>query len=137
MAPWSSNMSIPIFTRIAGNPEASGLFYGGRQQYCTSHFKDPLSVAVGANYYTPSGKSIVLITAEYFFGLSAFEYIEAEHDPGEDGYHYGPAEPEDWLSFTTSQKPVLNVGIAFKEQINDQLMVSGGFRTDFCLSRSG
>jgi len=114
-----------------GNPEASGLFYGGRQQYCTSHFKDPVSVAAGANYYTPSGKSIVLLTAEYFFGLSDFEYIEAEPDPGEDGYHYGPAQPEDWLSFTVSQKPVLNVGVAFKQQVNAQLMISGGFRTDF------
>jgi len=38
-----------------GNPEASSLLYGGRQQNCTSHFKDPLSVAAGANYYTSIG----------------------------------------------------------------------------------
>jgi hypothetical protein len=115
----------------AGNPEASSLLYGGRQQNCTSHFKDPLSVAAGVNYYAPSGKSVVLLTAEYFFGLSDFNYIEAGNDPGEDGYHYGPARPEDWLSFTLSQNPVLNVGVAFKEQVNARLMVSGGFRTDF------
>jgi hypothetical protein len=114
-----------------GNTQGSGLFYGGRQQNCTAHFKDPLSVAAGVNYYSPSGKSVVLLTAEYFFGLSDFKYIEAEHDPGEDGYHYGPAEPEDWLSFTTHQNPVFNVGVAFKEQVNARLMVSGGFRTDF------
>ncbi|MCK7497196.1 MAG: hypothetical protein MZW92_44985 [Comamonadaceae bacterium] len=30
-----------------------------------------------------------------------------------------------------SQNPVLNVGVAFKEQVNARLMVSGGFRTDF------
>ena len=87
----------------AGPAGGSSLFCGGRQKYCTSHFKDPLSIAVGANYYTPSGKSIVLITAEYFFGLPSFDYIEAEHDPGEDGYHYGPAKPEDsaFLYYTT------------------------------------
>jgi hypothetical protein len=115
----------------AGNPEASSTYYGGRQKNCVAHFKDPLSVAVGANYYTPSGNAVFLFTAEYFFGLQDFDYIEASHEPGEDGYDYAPGEPEDWLSFIAKQKPVLNVGVAFRQRISGELMFSGGFRTDF------
>ncbi len=117
--------------KVEGSPEVSSLYYAGRQNDCSAHYKDPMSVAAGANYYSPSGKSILLFTAEYFFGLSAFDYIEPNHDPGEEGYHYGPGEPEEWLSFKTSHKPVLNAGIAFKKHVNDDLMLSGGFRTDF------
>jgi hypothetical protein len=115
----------------AGNPESFNTYYGGRQRKCASHFKDPLSVAAGANYYTPSGNTILLFTAEYFFGLPAFDYIEAHHDPGEEGYNYSPVEPEEWLSFTIRQKPVFNAGVACKQHLSDKLMVSGGFRTDF------
>ena len=68
-----------------GNQEGSGLYYGGRQKQCPAHFKDPLSVAAGVNYRTHSGNTVILFTAEYFFGLKSFDYIEADHDPGEDG----------------------------------------------------
>ncbi len=114
-----------------GNGDGSGLYYGGRQKNCPAHFRDPLSVAAGASYTTTSGKTFFLITAEYFFGLKSFDYIEASHDPGEDGYNYSPVEPEDWLTFTTSHKPVLNAGVAFKTVISDRMVYSGGFRTDF------
>ena len=115
----------------AGNPDGSDRFYGGRQKKCTAHFKDPFSVAAGANYYSPSGKSILLFTAEYFFGLPSFDYIEAHPDPGDEGYNYTPVEPDEWLSFTTQQKPVFNAGVAFKQNVRSDLMISGGFRTDF------
>jgi hypothetical protein len=115
----------------AGNPVGFDLYYAGRQTNCTAHFKDPLSIAAGVNYYSPSGNSILLFTAEYFFGISDFAYIEAKHDPGEDGYNYSPQDPEQWLSFTSHQNPVFNAGIAFKQQINSRLWLSSGFRTDF------
>lgn len=115
----------------SANPETYSTYYGGRQKHCVSHFKDPLSVAVGTNYYTPSGNSIFLFTAEFFFGLPAFDYIEASHEPGENGYDFAPGEPEDWLSFTTRHKPVFNAGLAFRRRISGELMFSGGFRTDF------
>jgi hypothetical protein len=114
-----------------GNPEGSNRFYGGRQKKCTAHFKEPLSIAAGANYYSPTGKSILLITAEYFLGLHTFDYIEAHSDPGEEGYNYTPVEPEEWLTYTAKQKPVFNAGIAFKQNVSSELMLSGGFRTDF------
>lgn len=115
----------------SGNPEPSGLYYGGRQKGCTAHFKDPLSIAAGVNYRTPSGKTVILFTTEYFFGLKSFDYIEANHDPGEDGYNYSPASPEEWLSFTSVHNPVLNAGVAFKTVISERMVYSGGFRTDF------
>jgi len=117
--------------KVAGDPETSSTYYGGRQKKCTSHFKDPLSIAAGINYYTLSGNAIFLFTAEYFFGMPQFEYIEANHEPGEDGYDFTPGEPETWLSFKARQKPVFNVGIAYKQRISGELMFSGGFRTDF------
>lgn len=115
----------------AGNPVASNLYYGGRQKNCTAHFKDPLSIALGANYYSPSGKSILLFTTEYFFGIPSYDYIEASNDPGEEGYNFSPVEAGEWLSFSAKHNPVLNAGVAFKQQIRSDLMFSGGFRTDF------
>jgi len=115
----------------AGNSEGSSLYYSGRQKKCKAHFRDPLSVAAGANYTTNSGNTIILFTAEYFFRLKSYDYIEADRDPGEDGYNYSPTEPEAWLSFATAHKPVLNAGVAFKTVISDRMVYSGGFRTDF------
>lgn len=114
-----------------GNQEGSNLYFGGRQKKCTAHFKDPLSVAFGANYYSPSGKSILLFTTEYFFNIPSYEYIEADDDPGEGGYNFSPVEAGEWLSFNARQESVFNFGVAFKQQINSNLMYSGGFRTDF------
>jgi hypothetical protein len=114
-----------------GNAEATDLYYGGRQRKCTAHFKDPLSVAFGANYYSPSGKSVLLFTTEYFFGIPEYAYIEADNDPGDEGYNFSPVEAGEWLSFTARQEPVFNAGVAFKQQINEDLIYSGGFRTDF------
>ena len=56
-----------------GNPEASGLYYGGRQKGCPAHFRDPLSIAAGANYTANSGKTVILFTAEYFFGTEILQ----------------------------------------------------------------
>ncbi len=114
-----------------GNPEVSNAYYGGRQRHCTSHFKDPLSVAAGANYYTPSGNAVLLITAEYFFGIPAYDYIEAKPDPADNGYNYTPVAADEWLTVNTRQKPVFNAGVAYKQQLTGDLMFSGGFRTDF------
>ncbi len=114
-----------------GNPAAENLFYGGRQKKCTAHFKDPLSVALGANYYSPSGKSTILFSTEYFFGIPEYDYIEADNDSGEDGYNFSPVEAGEWLTFKARHEPVFNFGVAFKQQINTNLMYSGGFRTDF------
>lgn len=116
---------------VPGSQGASGRFYGGRQPDCKSHFKDPLSLAAGANFYSPTGRSILLFTAEYFFGISTFDYIEADNDPGDEGYDFTPAGSESWLSFTSSHEPVFNAGVAFKQHVRDDLMISGGFRTDF------
>jgi hypothetical protein len=117
--------------KVEGFPEASDVFFSSRQKKVPSHFKDPLSIAAGANFYSPSGNSILLFTAEYFFGLPEYEYIEASDDPGEEGYHYAPVGAEEWLSFSASHKPVFNAGVAFKQIVNEKLTLSGGFRTDF------
>jgi hypothetical protein len=111
--------------------EGSNLYYAGRQTDCKSHFKDPLSVSAGLNLFDPTGNSTLLFTAEYFFGLSSYQYIEAFNDPGKEGYDFTPVEAGDWLSFIMQHKPVFDAGIAFKQRINDGLMFSGGFRTDF------
>ena len=121
----------------SGSPEGSDKYYAGRQKKCPAHFKDPLSIAAGANFYSSTGKSILLFTAEYFFGLSTFDYIEASNDPGEDGYNFSPVEAGEWLTFTTHQNPVFNAGVAFKKIVNSDLMLSGGFRTDFNYMDSG
>jgi hypothetical protein len=118
------------------NTLSYSLYYGGRQRKCTSHFKDPLSIAAGINYYTPSGNAIFLFSTEYFFGLDDYRYIEAAPDPEDKGYDHTPGDPDEWLSFTLRHQPVLNAGVAFRQRISGELWFSGGFRTDFNYSKS-
>jgi len=117
--------------KVAGSSDAYSSYSGGRNEECIAHFKDPLSIAAGVNWYSPSGKSIILFTGEFFFGLPEYDYIEAGSDPGEEGYNFNQQSPEDWLTFKVNQNPVFNAGIAFKKHVSDELMISGGFRTDF------
>jgi hypothetical protein len=120
----------------AGDTEGSDLYYGARQRKCPSNFKDPFSVAAGINFYSPSEKTILLFTAEYFSGVKEYNYIEAHEGNGEDDYNISPFKPENWLSFRKTHDPVFNAGMAFKKYLNDNLVLSGGFRTDFHYSRS-
>jgi hypothetical protein len=113
------------------DPVGISSYSGGRQKKCASHFKDPLSIAAGINYYTSSGKTILLFNAEYFFGIPTYPYIEARSDPGEYGYDYTSGDPQEWLSFASHHKPILNLGLALKQKISRDLTLSGGYRTDF------
>ena len=122
------------YTNIHKDPISPGgvnAYYGGRQHNGISHFKDPLSVAAGVNYYTLSGNAVFLFTTEYFFGISDYEFIEASEQPDDKGYDYSFGATKNWLSFAVRQKPVLNFGVAYKQRINGNFMFSGGFRTDF------
>ena len=122
------------YSNIHKDPESdevSSAYSGGRQKKCISHFKDPFSVAAGINYHASSGKTILLFNAEYFFGIPTYTYIEARTDPGEYGYDFTSGDPKEWLSFASNHKPVLNLGIAIKQRISRDLMLSGGYRTDF------
>lgn len=121
----------------AFDTEGTDVYYAGRQRKCKSHFKDPLSVSAGANYYSPSRNSILLFTAEYFFGLPEYKYIEASQEPGDNGYNFSGLNAADWLSYNARQVPVFNIGVAYRQQLSEKLMFSGGFRTDFtCLDLS-
>jgi hypothetical protein len=117
--------------KVPGDPEVTSSYSGGRQKKCSSHFKDPFAIAAGINYYTSSGKTILLFNAEYFFGIPTYPYIEARSDPGEYGYDYTPGDPNAWLSFALHQKPILNLGFAIKQKISNNLTLSGGYRSDF------
>jgi hypothetical protein len=122
------------YSNIHKDPESaevSSLYSGGRQKKCTSHFKDPFSIAAGINYATRSGKTILLFNAEYFFGIQAYPYIEAKTDPGENGFDYTSGDPKEWLSFANQHEPILNLGVAIKQKISQDLTLSGGYRTDF------
>lgn len=113
------------------DPTGFNGYFGGRQLRCVSNIKDPLSIAAGINYYTPSGKSILLVTAEYFFGIPSYQYIEASNNPTEDEYDFSFGTTEDWLSFAVNHKAIFNIGLATSRKLGDHLTLSGGFRTDF------
>ena len=121
-----SNIHIDPVSQVGSN-----LYYAGRQKQCKSHFRDPFSLGAGLNFYSPSGRSTVLFTAEYFLGLPEYKYIEATNAQGEEGYDFSPEGTDKWLSFNMEHKPVFNVGLAFKQEINSNLTFSGGFRTDY------
>lgn len=117
--------------KIQGDPEGFNAYYGGRQNNSIAHFKDPLSIAAGINYYSPSENTVLLFTAEYFFALPDFTYIEALKDPGDEDYDFSFGGSKEWLSFAVRHKAILNAGMAFKRRLNDNLTLYGGFRTDF------
>ncbi len=131
MARWLNNMNIRISTRKPGI----------RKDLITI----PVAGSENANrilrirFQLLPGQIIILLHEIPFFFLRLsifseclpYDYIEAHHDPGEDGYNYSEVDPAEWLSFTARQIPVFNVGVAYKQQLSDNLMFSGGFRTDF------
>ncbi len=95
-------------------------------------YKTPLSLAAGFTYSVRGGKRIFYTSAEYFFGIDPFRMAHAEE--GENilsGVYHGDVPLDDWLTFVSGADPVFNIAFGYSWTLKKDLLLMGGFRTDF------
>ncbi|MFC2107494.1 hypothetical protein ACFLRY_04065 [Bacteroidota bacterium] len=94
-------------------------------------YKTPFSVAVGATFHSPNDpdKSF-FITAEYFSKLSQYTIVDAKD--------YSYAIPSfasnlspDLFDYSYAARDIVNVAIAYRWVISEDLLLLSGFKTDF------
>jgi hypothetical protein len=96
------------------------------------NLKDPLSVSAGLTYFSGDGRKTLFTTVEYFTGYEEYPFIEAGSDITEVSGGTPPVGLEgDWLSFMHAAKPVINAAIGYRLTLRNEVMMLGGFRTDF------
>jgi hypothetical protein len=124
--------------RLISNPDGSGFlpeYYVADEQVkndLEATYKDPLSIAIGIVYRTPSEKNHIYATAEHFFGIEPYKFITATENPDiAIPAIYQDLTPKDWLSYVTGADPVTNLAIGYKRQFKDNLILLTGFKTDF------
>jgi len=89
------------------------------------NFKSPLSIAVGATYRLPTPRSQTLyFTTEFFGAVAPYRMVEAEENTQ---YQFG----REWLTFVNGGKAVINAAVGYNIEVQENVRVMGGFRTDF------
>lgn len=94
--------------------------------------KTPLSIAAGFNYYFPDNKRIFYTSFEYFAGIDTYSMVEAEESLDlQPGYITDEIIFTEWLTFISGSKPVFNAAVGYSWTLKKDLLLMGGFRTDF------
>ncbi|MEA1898882.1 MAG: hypothetical protein U9N53_14585, partial [Bacteroidota bacterium] len=94
--------------------------------------KDPLSIAFGLNYRTPNGKHKYFFTMEYFSKLNAYTIIDANINPNiTTGSIYNELVNKKWLSYNNDARHVVNFAVGYESEVSEDVMIMGGFKTDF------
>ena len=94
--------------------------------------KDPFSIAIGGTFYSMDRSKTLFTTIEYFHGLDPYKFIDVNaHPESPTGGIITEKESEDWLSFASGAKPVLNAAAGYRWQVHENLLLMFGFRTDF------
>ncbi|MFC2126468.1 hypothetical protein ACFLU5_16890 [Bacteroidota bacterium] len=94
--------------------------------------KSPFSVAGGITYSNRKKSKTLYLTAEYFTGLDSYKLVQAnENDSIGAGPYLDNFNNNEWLTFISGAKPVLNLGTGFRWIVKENLMILSGFRTDF------
>jgi len=94
--------------------------------------KSPLSIAAGLTFYSKDHTKTLYTTVEYFAGLEPFRLAQADESPN----LASNTVPEmiqlnEWLTFVSGAKPVLNAALGYRWEIKENIMLMTGFRTDF------
>lgn len=95
-----------------------------------TNFKLPFSLAIGSTYQLLNNTKLYF-TTEYFSGISKYKLVDAQikTDITTD-IIYEKLQNKDWLSYQTSNRPVLNVALGYQWQIKPDVLFLMGFRTD-------
>ena len=94
--------------------------------------RSPFSVSAGFNYYLPGRKRIFYSSVEYFFQIDPYRMVEAEES--EDIWPDFISDEvlfSEWLTFVDGAKPVFNFALGYSWTLKKDLLLMGGFRTDF------
>jgi hypothetical protein len=94
----------------------------------TTNFKDPLSVAFGVMFNTLDEKHTGFLTTEFFGWIDPYNIVSAQVNPSIAPFE-SPSNP-DWLTFAHAAKPIMNLAIGYRQQIAENLLLMGGFKTD-------
>ena len=96
------------------------------------NYKDPFSIAMGIEYTFPSNKQFVYFTAEYFSKIRPYKFVTAKENSNSTiPSVYEDLMPKDWLSYVSGAKPILNIALGYKWELNQDLLLLTGFKTDF------
>jgi len=94
--------------------------------------KDPLAVAFGLNYNAPNGKQKYFYSMEYFSKIDPYTIIDANINPNiTTSSIYNQLPNKDWLSYTNKARHVINVAIGMEAYVSGNVLLLGGFKTDF------
>jgi hypothetical protein len=98
----------------------------------TTRSKLPFSVSFGFIYEVDNDQNRLYFTMEYFAGVAPYKMVDAPiKDNITSNIIYDQLKNKDWLSVADVAKPVLNVAIGYRWELNKDLMFLSGFRTDF------
>lgn len=107
----------------------------GIEKDLTVRVKNPFSAALGFQYNTK--KNAVSFTVEYFHKVDPYAVVESTQQFGwTPDYISNGLSGNSFLSYYFEAKSVTNFAIGFKQYVSPNLIVYGGFRTDFTASIS-
>lgn len=94
--------------------------------------KDPLAIAFGLNYNSPNKKRSYYFSMEYFSKLEPYTIIDTKLNPNiTTGSIYNELVNKKWLSYNNSARHVVNFAIGMESEISKDVLIMGGFKTDF------
>ncbi len=94
--------------------------------------KSSLSFAAGFTWHSINKTKSLYTTVEYFGGLDPYRLVQANESPNLSSINVsGPIVANEWLTFVSGAKPVVNGAIGYSWLIREDLNLMTGFRTDF------
>ena len=100
--------------------------------------KDPLAIAFGLNYKAPNKKQSYYFSMEYFSKLNPYSIIDTEINPNISTESIvNELTNNKWLNYTNSARHVVNFAFGIESEISKDILIMGGFKTDFCAKEQG
>jgi hypothetical protein len=94
--------------------------------------KSPFSIAAGFTCSFSDEAHVLYTSIEYFNEIEPYRLIQAEESPNIiNGSVFNLIENDEWLTFVSGAKPLLNAAIGYRWNVEENLMMMAGFRTDF------
>ncbi|HJN06470.1 MAG TPA: hypothetical protein QF480_07630 [Bacteroidales bacterium] len=105
---------------------------GQTKRNLDARIKFPFSVSFGFIYEINSANNRLYFTMEYFSHIKPYKMIDTpvREDITSD-IIYDKLDNKDWLSIVDVARPVLNVAVGYRWELNKDLMFLSGIRTDF------
>jgi hypothetical protein len=98
----------------------------------TTNFKDPFSIALGIMLNSQDQTKTGFLTAEFFGWIDPYKIVYAPVNPliASPETFESLGNTDDWLSYAHAAKPIMNVAIGYRQEIAENLLLMGGFKTD-------